>query len=99
MYSRVVNRARAFRARFRLGLSLGFEKLQDFNRTGRGVKSRFSVSDRVFAIAGITPCINIAGRNWCDCGWVKLVVICIKVSSKFEVMFWISGLNRSQTGR
>ena len=43
-----------------------------------GAKSRFSVSNMAFAIDGIkrkkkTPCINIAVRNWRDCGWVKLV--------------------------
>ena len=33
-----------------------------------GTKSKFSESDKVFAIA---HCTHIAVRNWCDCGWVN----------------------------
>ena len=39
-------------------------------------KSRFSVSDGVFAIDGIKQrkhLENIAVCDWCECGWVKLI--------------------------
>ena len=56
-----------------------------------GAKARFSVNDRVFAIARIEqPSINIAVCNWSDCGWVKLNFFFIKISLKRKVMFLIS---------
>ena len=59
-------------------------------------KSILSVSDEVFAIAGIKQ--NIAVCNWCDCGWLKIIFFFIKISAKFKVMFLISGLHRADTG-
>ena len=47
----VVNRVRAFRVGSGSGLNL--ENLSGFNRADAGVKWRFSVSDSVFAMAGI----------------------------------------------
>ena len=35
---------------------------------------------------------NIVVRNWCDCGWVKLIFFFIKISSGYKVMFLISGI-------
>ena len=91
----VVNQARAFWVGFGPGTGLDFDKLPGFNRPDAGAKSRFSANDRVFAIA---DCINVAVRNWCDCGWAKLIFFFIKISSKFKVTFLILGLNRTQTG-
>ena len=82
--------------------SLDFEKLSGFNRAGHRSKSRFPLNDRVFAIAGIKQrkqlVATIALSRRCDCFWVKLIFIFIKISSKFEVIFLISSLNRAQTG-
>ena len=47
---RVVNRAWAFRVGFGPGAGLDLEKLSASIRPDAGAKSRFSVSDRVFAI-------------------------------------------------
>ena len=85
VYSRVVNRDRVWILK-NCRASIGSDA---------GAKSRFSVSDRVFAIA---DCINVVIRNWCDCGWLKLIFVCIKISSTYKVMVLISSLNRAQTG-
>ena len=63
------------------------------------LKSKFSVSDGAFRgwwnQTKRTPCINIVVRNWCDCGWVKLIFFFINIFSKFSAMFLISSLNRT----
>ena len=49
----VVNRARAFRVGFGPSSGLDFKNFSPSIGPAAGVKSRFSVSDRVFAMAGI----------------------------------------------
>ena len=64
--SRVVNRARAFRA----GRALTWILINCQASIGQNARAklRFLVSERVFAIA---HCINIAVRSWYDCKWVR----------------------------
>ena len=79
VHSRVINRAGAFGVRLGLGRTRIWI-LKNYRASigpDVGAKSRFSVSDRIFAIAGIKPRKHLVQillliRNWCECARVKL---------------------------